>query len=326
MADFNSSLPIRTQNAGDVISKIADATTPSQQLAVNADGSINITDNSGSLTVDATNLDIRDLTHVSDSVKVGDGTDLLAVNADGSINSVVTATNLDIRDLTHVSDSIKVGDGTDFIAVNADGSLNITDNGGSLTVDASDLDIRDLSASQDNVAISDGTDTLAVNADGSINSVVTATNLDIRDLTHASDSVKVGDGSDFLAVNADGSINVVFGSGGDEICDYQTSAAVAGGASTDHDYTVTTAKTLLIEQAYVSGSGKIKAVLAVETAPASDTYTTKFVAFNSTAAPDIEIPIKKYLTQAGDAKVRITITNRDVSAQDVYSTLTGLEQ
>jgi hypothetical protein len=44
---------------------------------------------------------------------------------------VVTASDLDIRDLTHVSDSIKIGDGTDFLAVNADGSINVnlTDDG-----------------------------------------------------------------------------------------------------------------------------------------------------------------------------------------------------
>lgn len=48
---------------------------------------------------------------------------------------VVTATDLDIRDLTHVSDSVKVGDGTDFLAIAADGSIAVTDNGGSLTVD-----------------------------------------------------------------------------------------------------------------------------------------------------------------------------------------------
>lgn len=47
----------------------------------------------------------------------------------------VTATDLDIRDLTHVSDSVKIGDGTDFLAVAADGSIAVTDNGGSLTVD-----------------------------------------------------------------------------------------------------------------------------------------------------------------------------------------------
>ena len=42
----------------------------------------------GTVTVTATDLDIRDLTHASDSVKVGDGTDFLAVNSDGSINVV----------------------------------------------------------------------------------------------------------------------------------------------------------------------------------------------------------------------------------------------
>ena len=82
---------------------------------------------------------------------------------------LIAATDLDIRDLSHTTDSIAIGDGTDLLAINADGSLNITDNGGSLTVDAVDFDIRDLSASQDNVAISDGTNTMAVNADGSIN-------------------------------------------------------------------------------------------------------------------------------------------------------------
>jgi len=40
MSDFNSSLPVRTENAGDVIAKIADATTPSQQLAIDASGRI----------------------------------------------------------------------------------------------------------------------------------------------------------------------------------------------------------------------------------------------------------------------------------------------
>src|ERR1035437_6510971 len=42
MADYNSSLPVRTETAGDVIAKIADATTPSQQLKVYANGSIDV--------------------------------------------------------------------------------------------------------------------------------------------------------------------------------------------------------------------------------------------------------------------------------------------
>lgn len=120
-------------------------------------------------------ITLDELNYQFASVQIIDAAgDALNIAADGSIT--VSATDLDIRDLTHVSDSVKVGDGTDFLSVNADGSINITDNGGSITVD------------------------------GSV--TVSATDLDIRDLTHVSDSVKVGDGTDFLAVNADGSLNV----------------------------------------------------------------------------------------------------------------------
>lgn len=49
-----------------------------------------------------------DLSHVDDSVKIGDGTDFMLVNADGSINAVVTATNLDIRDLVFATDKVDV--------------------------------------------------------------------------------------------------------------------------------------------------------------------------------------------------------------------------
>jgi hypothetical protein len=73
---------------------------------------------------DGVNVEV-DLSHVDDSVKIGDGTDLMAVNADGSINAIVAATDLDIRDLSHAQDSVKIGDGTDLLAVNADGSINV---------------------------------------------------------------------------------------------------------------------------------------------------------------------------------------------------------
>lgn len=52
-----------------------------------------ISDAGASITVDAVDFDIRDLTHASDSVKVGDGTDFLAINADGSINTSVAGTS-----------------------------------------------------------------------------------------------------------------------------------------------------------------------------------------------------------------------------------------
>ena len=126
--------------------------------------------------VSATDLDIRDLSAAQDNVAISDGTDTLAVNGDGSINSVVTATDLDIRDISHTSDSIQIGDGTDLLAVNADGSINSI-------VSATDLDIRDLDAVSDSVAawISDG-------AGNAISS--TGTSLDVN----VTNSIDVDDG------------------------------------------------------------------------------------------------------------------------------------
>lgn len=42
MADYNSSLPVRTENPGDVAVKISDATVPSQQVAVSVGGALSV--------------------------------------------------------------------------------------------------------------------------------------------------------------------------------------------------------------------------------------------------------------------------------------------
>jgi hypothetical protein len=100
-------------------------------------------------------LDTVDYSFHSIQIKDAAG-DALAINGDGSINAVVTATDLDIRDLTHVSDSVKIGDGTDFLAIDGSGNIGVTDAGGSLTVDAVDLDIRNLAFATDSVTAHQG--------------------------------------------------------------------------------------------------------------------------------------------------------------------------
>lgn len=262
MSDFNSSLPVRTENDGDVVAKISDATTPSQQLAVNADGSINVTDNGGSLTVDATNLDIRDLVFATDKVDVSGSTNI----------------GLDAATLAAL-ESITVQNGAGAAAV------NIQDGGNSITVDATDLDVRDL--------------------------------------THVSDSVKVGDGTDFLAVNTDGSINVVIQEDvGTEVVNYNTSAALASAASSNHDLVFASASKLY--QIWASASGKLKIEVQVETGAATGTFNTRFVGFNSTANPNIDIDLVKYAAIPLGARVRVIRTNLDNQAQDVYSTIVGI--
>lgn len=150
--------------------------------------------NSG-VVVTATDLDIRDLTHVSDSIKIGDGTDFLAVNGDGSINAVVSATDLDIRNLTFATDKVDASgstlganDGVDIGDVtinNAAGAsaVNIQDGGNSITVDAADLDIRDLLHTQDSIRLGDGTSLITSTLEGGKQAldVYVANSIDVDD-------------------------------------------------------------------------------------------------------------------------------------------------
>jgi hypothetical protein len=326
MADFDSSLPIRTQNAGDAIVKIADATLPAQQLKVEADGSINV------------NAAFSPGTEV----KITDGTDDLAVNADGSINVVATATNLDIRDLVFATDKVDVSgssvtvtatdldirdlnSATDSVTVVAT-NLDIRDLNSatdSVTVVATNLDIRDLAFATDKVDVSGSSVTVSAtdldirDLSSATDSVtVVATNLDIRDLSHTADSVKVGDGTDFLAVNADGSINVRVSNStpGTSINDYNTVASVAAGASSTHTYTST--GNFYLEQIEASGSGKLKIEVQVNGA-------TRFVQFNSTSSPNMSITLQQPILATTGQTVTVIRTNRDNQAQDVYSTIAG---
>lgn len=113
---------------------------------------------------------------------------------------------------------------------------------------------------------------------------------------------------------------------GVEICNYQTSSAVAKDASVNHDYTVTALKVLLLSNIWTSASGKMKIVVAVETGVGTGVFTPKKVGFNSTANPNVPMPFDKTLTVAAGVRVRVTLTNLDNQAQDLYSTVEGIER
>lgn len=302
--DFNSSLPIRTELPGDVIIKVADATVPSQQLKVEADGSINAN-------ISATDLDIRDLVFATDKVDVS-----------GSEVSLDSATLAALENIT-----VTVDNGAGAAAV------NIQDGGNSITVDATNLDIRDLAFATDKVDVSGSTVELGATTLAALETitveqgtspwVVSATDLDIRDLTHVSDSVKIGDGTEFLAINTDGSINVVVQEDvGTEVVDFDTAAAVAGGAASNHDQVFASASKLF--SVLASASGKLKIEVQIETGSATGVFNTVAVGFNSTATPNIEIPLAKYAAIPAGARVRVIRTNKDNQAQDVYSTIVAI--
>lgn len=107
--------------------------------------------------------------------------------------------------------------------------------------------------------------------------------------------------------------------------DYKTDAAVAAAATANHDYTVTATKTLTLKKIHASASGKIK--IEVQVSPDGTNFTTKWVAFNSSANPNIDIDLGAVginVTGAG-SKVRVIRTNRDNQSQDIYTTISGSE-
>lgn len=291
MSDVNSSLPVRTENDGDVVIKVADGTTPSQHLKINVDGSVNITDNAGSITVDAVALDIRPLLFATDridasgSVVALDATTLAALE-----NITVSATNLDIRDLVFATD--KVDASGSVVALDAP-TLAALEN---ITVSATALDIRALTFATDSVNVSGST-----------------VNADIRVAGNAVSTLNP------VPVSISSSIP------GTAVHDYFKGSAIAAGSSSNHDYTVTAAKTLNLARIYASASGRIKIEVQYETAAASGTFNTKFVGFNSTATPNIDITVVSVFAQVTGAKIRVIVTNLDKQAEDVYSTIEGTE-
>jgi len=179
-------------------------------------------DSSGRLIV-AGNFDVN-LDHTAgDSVQVGDGTDVLAIFADGSI-------------------TVRLSDGTNTAVVDGSGNLQVVEtNSADILTSLQLLDDAVFSVSDVAGATDAGIQALAVRddalgtltevdgdytrlrtndrgalwivPDGDVN--VTATDLDIRSLTDASDSVSIGDGTDTLGIEADGSILVrLYDSGG----------------------------------------------------------------------------------------------------------------
>jgi hypothetical protein len=277
MADYNSSLPIRTQASGDVDVIVSDATTPSQKLKVNADGSIDTNFASGS------------------KVKITDGTDDVEVNADGSINAVVSATDLDIRDLSNATDSVTAHQG---------GSWSV-DVANTVTIQSTDLDIRDLAFATDKVDVSGS----------SVTATVSATDLDIRDLSASSDSVsahlKDEAGNAFSSANP---LPVEFFENQTEAFNFHQGSAIASNGTTTQTFSAPA--NFKLKDVYVSGSGKLKAELKINA-------VTVAVGFNSTANPNVNWSFQKGLN-ASSVDIEVVITNKDNQAQDLYSTIVGI--
>lgn len=335
MSDYNSSLPVRTENNGDVAARIVDRTITSQALAVGADGSINITDNGGSITVDGT-VELGATTLAAlESITVQNGAGAAAVNIQDGGNSITVDGTVELGATSLAAlESITVQNPAGASAV------NIQDGGNSITVDGT-VTVSNLPTTVDTNYGVVGANTIRAasqigNATGAANFGAGATgaqtlrveaNQGASGIAANGWFTRVTDGTDTLQVNTDGSLNVnVSGNpAGTEINNYNVALALAAAASSNHDYTVTVATTFYLSQVEAAASGKMKIEVQVETGVATGIFTTRFVQFNSTAQTNMSIRLASPVNVAAGVRVRVIRTNRDNQSQDVYSTISGQE-
>ena len=263
-----------------------------------------------------------------------------------------SATNLDIRDLTAASDSVRIyantakdGSGTNYVPiVDADGNLQI-DVLSLPAITASNLDIRDLTSVSDSVsAVQSGTwnigsvTTLPNITIGSM-PAVTATDLDIRDLTSVSDSVKVEGGNTAdVKVTLDGESIAVTGTFWQETQPISGSVTVSG--------TVGTSTTLVRKESsqdlsagalnYTTDFAAKTKVLQVLLHASTTISETVNISFNSTTGANYDTVIKSetlssaaniawipdnFVLLSGD-EVTVTCTNGGGTGT-VYVTIVG---
>lgn len=89
MADYDSSLPIRTENDGDAVVRLVDETNAYYWLIDSASiGHVNLDDGTNQLVI-GSNGELTVVFDPASQVKIWDGSDSLEVNSDGSINVVI---------------------------------------------------------------------------------------------------------------------------------------------------------------------------------------------------------------------------------------------
>jgi hypothetical protein len=86
MADYDSSLPIRTETNADVVASISDSTGANQWIIDgNGIGQVNLNDGTNALVI-GSNGELTVVFDPTAKIQIWDGTDDLVINGDGSIN------------------------------------------------------------------------------------------------------------------------------------------------------------------------------------------------------------------------------------------------
>lgn len=331
MSDFNSSLPVRTQNNGDVAVKIVDGTTVSQALAVDASGAIlvKLEDGAGTALTSQANggqraLDvgvnvagvqidprsIRALTS-SDVVTVDQGTTpwVGKDQSDGPVAPGAAASFSSLGGAVYHSSAPTLTDGQQA-ALQSDSSGKLLTN----TTLGNDTNYGTIGSNTLRSAAQIG------NASGLA---------DFNNGATSAQTIRVAANLAVAGANVSGTnpipVSITSAPVGTTVNNYNTSSALAAGITSNHIYTITSGKTFNGKKIHATASGKMK--VEVRVSPDGSTYSTVFVAFNSTTNPNIDIDMDElvFLESGVGSTIEVIRTNLDLLAQDVYSTISGVE-
>jgi hypothetical protein len=293
MSDFNSSLPVRTEHNGDVVINIADGTTETQLLAVDASGRITtkMDDGNGNAVTSQTNGAQRALDV---------GIDVAGVQIDPrSIRALTSADVVTVDQGTTPWTTSDAADGS--VAGGAAGTKSML--GGAVY----NTTPPTLTNGQQASLQSDAAGNLDVNLKTAIPAGANAIGSVLANMQVA--------GAPVTVVNPV-PVTITSASAGMPIQAYMTSAALAAGSTATLTYTVPATHTFSLERVWASASGKIKVVV-------QNGATTIFVGFNSTATPNVDITVTAPPSIAAAGTVNVLITNDDKAAMDVYATVEG---
>lgn len=334
MADSDSSLPVRTQTNGDVVAQLCDPTTPSLKVTTTTISLKQALDvNVAGGTVSGTAIDQATFTYgVSSETPVGGvfqdtGATLTAGQTGAFRVTAQRGQHVNLRNATGTEIGVT---GSPVVTSANNFPTTLDTNYG--TVGASTVrsaaQIGNSTGAADFNAGATGAQTVRVVANqGAANA--TPWNENIAQIAGAVPSatnalpVQITLGTSYISPT--NPVPIYEAVVGTSVNDYKAASAIAVGATDNHDYTVTVAKTLYLNQVEATASGKAKMIVSVETGVASGTFTVRYVQFNSTAETNMHVVLENPIAVAAGVRVRVAMSNRDLLAQDLYSTISGYE-
>jgi hypothetical protein len=312
MSDFNSSLPVRTETNGDVAAKIVDGTIVSQALAVDASGKISTKTNDGSgVPITSTVVGIHQALDVNVVSTTAGALDFGASAAAARVAALVGNTtgiadfNYGVVGAQTLRTASELGNAAGVIDYN----FGVV---GAQTIRVAS-EVGNSTGAADFNAGATGAQTLRVTANqGAPNTAANAWPISITNGGAANSATNPV----FVTMDT---------TPGTSINDFKTAVAIAAAGSDNHDYTVTAGKTFYFNQAESSASGKAKMHVEIETGVATGVFTSRFVQFNSTANPNMHVSLNDPIIVAAGVRVRLVMDNKDLVAEDIYSTISGFE-